>query len=374
VSKPTNEEFLRTWSEIDPGALRHNLKVAREFSGGREIMAVVKADAYGHGLARIVKALAGEVTWFGVANVEEGLVVAANSGEKVLVLGPILPHERELAVDQGFVVVLSSWAEAEAFAQFGKPVSAHLAIDSGMGRMGCLESEVLDLVARIRDLEHVRLEGVATHFPSADEDEAYTREQIARIGELLGEIPDLSEVHLSNSAGLLGFAGEQPFATLMRPGLMLYGLSPLPALQDRLRPVMSLKSRVTLVRELPAGRGISYGRTFVTSKPVQVATVGAGYGDGYPRHLSNQGAEVLINGKRCPVLGRVTMDQIMVDVSGLDPLPGAGDEVVLIGEQERSGRPILATEIAEKAGTISWEILTGITQRVKRVEVWPESP
>ncbi|MEM1297159.1 MAG: alanine racemase, partial [Verrucomicrobiota bacterium] len=287
VSMSIHEEPLRTWAEIDLAALRHNLGVAREFAKGREIMAVVKADAYGHGLVRIVEAIAEDVAWFGVANVEEGCEVAAHSRGRVLVLGPILPQEREVAVEQKFVVTLSSWAEAEAFEKLGKPVSAHLAIDSGMGRMGCLENEAVDLVKRIQELKWVKLEGAATHFPSADEDIGYTLEQIARTRELLNEFPDLSEVHLSNSAGLLGFAEEQAFATLMRPGLLLYGVSPLPEFQSRLRPVLSLKSRVTLVRELPAGRGISYGRTFVTKEPTRVATIGVGYGDGYPRHLSS---------------------------------------------------------------------------------------
>lgn len=364
-----NEESLRTWAEIDLGALGHNLGIAQEFARGREIMAVVKANAYGHGLARIVKALAGEVSWFGVANVEEGCEVAAHAPGRVLVLGPILPHERKVAVEREFVVTLSTWDEAEEFEKLSRPVSAHLAIDSGMGRMGCLEDEAADLLRRIRGLQWVTLEGVATHFPSADEDPSFTLDQITRTRDLLRSFPELKEVHLSNSAGLLGFAEEQSFATLMRPGLLLYGLSPLPQFQNQLQPVLSLKSRVTLVRYLPAGRGISYGRTFVTKEPTRVATIGAGYGDGYPRRVSNEGAEVLIGGRRCPVLGRVTMDQIVADVSNLESVPCPGDEVVLIGKQGDVEKPILATEIAEKAGTISWEILTRMTQRVQRVVI-----
>ncbi len=367
-SKSTANLNLRTWAEIDLGALRHNLAVAREFARGREIMPVVKADAYGHGLAQVVEALAAEVSWFGVATVEEGLVVADRSAAKVFVLGPVLPGERTVAADRGFVVPVSSLEEAQAFDALKKPVEAHLAIDSGMGRMGCLEADAAELVSRIGAMKNLRLAGVATHFPSADEDAGFTRRQIARTGEILRDLPDFAEIHLSNSAGLLGFAADQPFATLMRPGLMLFGLSPLPEFQDRLRPVMSLKSRVTLVRDLPAGHGISYGSAYVTQQPTRVATVGIGYGDGYPRHLSGQDAEVLLGGRRCPILGRVTMDQIMVDVSGAGQSPQPGDEVVLMGRQGDE-TPILATEIAQKAGTIAWEILTGVTQRVHRVYV-----
>ncbi len=367
VSNSKNTDLLRTWAEIDLGALRYNLQLAKKLARGGEIMAVVKADAYGHGLVRVVETLADEVRWFGVANVVEGLEVAGHAPGKVFVLGPVLPHERETVARQGFVVAISSWEEALAFEAVGTSVKAHLAIDTGMGRMGCLECEAPELVRQIRGLRHVQLEGVATHFPSADEDPDFTDRQIEMMKHLVAELPDMAEIHLSNSAGLMGFVDSQSFVSLMRPGLMLYGLSPFPELQNQLRPVMSLKSRVTLVRELPAGRGVSYGSTFMTPHPTTVATVGIGYGDGYPRHLSNQGAEVLIGGQRCPLLGRVTMDQIVVDVSGLKSKPEAGDEVVLMGKQG-DAKPILATELASKAGTIAWEILTSITQRVCRVE------
>jgi alanine racemase len=360
---------LRTWAEIDLSALRHNLSVAKSYAGDREIMAVVKADAYGHGLAGVVAALADEVRWFGVANVSEGLEVAANAPGKVLVLGPVLPHERAIAAANGFVVTVSSFDEAMAFdtlaKELGIKATLHLTIDTGMGRMGCLESEAAAIAEAISGLANVRLDGIATHFPSADEDANFTRAQISMTEQLRQSLPETRHFHLSNSAGLLEFAELQKSATLMRPGLMLYGLSPLPKHQKELRPVLSLKSRVTLVRELPPNHGINYGRTFITERAMRVATIGIGYGDGYPRSISGSGADVLIHGQRCPLLGRVTMDQIVVDVSGLEKLPEPGEEAVLIGEQ--GDQQQLATELAEKAGTISWEILTGITRRVQRV-------
>ncbi len=363
-------EYLRSWAEVDLGALRHNLNVARQACGSQcALMAVVKADAYGHGLRRVAAALADQAEWIGVANVDEGLQVVDEGAQRVFVLGPVLPWEREVAVTGQFVVAISTLEEAQAFdalgQELGQDVEAHLVLDTGMGRMGCLEQEFASLLSACGKLPRLRVKGLATHFPSADEDAGFTRHQIAQMEKMVPSLPEDFAIHLSNSAGLLGFAQDQPFATIARPGLMLYGYAPLPEFQDAMRPVLSLKSRVTLVRHLPAGRSISYGRTMITERPATVATVGLGYGDGYPRHGSNQGAQVLVGGRRCPLLGRVTMDQVMVDVSGLESLPEVGDPVVLIGRQ--GTEQILATEVAEWARTISWEVLTGITRRVRRV-------
>ena len=216
------------------------------------------------------------------------------------------------------------------------------------------------VMAALDGLRNLEIEGIGSHLPSADEDPDFTRRQIAAFHEILDRIGGASRFkwrHLLNSAGLLGY--ERGLCNLARPGLMIYGVSPLPGFQHRLATVMTLKSRVTLLRTLPAGHGVSYGRQFVTVRPTRVATVGIGYGDGYPRHVSGKGAEVFIQGRRCPILGRVTMDQIMVDVT---EAPGVceGDEVEMFGPN------IPVTEIAEKAGTIAWEIFTGITPRVMR--------
>ncbi|MFT5411687.1 MAG: alanine racemase, partial [Verrucomicrobiales bacterium] len=210
--------------------------------------------------------------------------------------------------------------------------------------------------------------GVASHYPSADVDEAYTREQLGRFLERV-EAAELAPrwVHIANSAGVLGFPSDA--TNLVRAGLMLYGSSPLTEHQEKLHPALAWKSRISLVRDLPPGSSVSYGRTFATDRVpfTRVATVSVGYGDGYQRALSGKGAEVLIRGQRCPLLGRVTMDQIMVDVTGLGDVVGAGDEVVLIGEQ--GAESILAVEVAHKAGTIAWEVFTSISQRVSRVYV-----
>ena len=368
----TGTEKLRTWAKIDLAALAGNARACVRIAGKKaRLMAVVKADGYGHGITEVASALASlpEVWGFGVANLEEAQTIAAAIGKQqtVLILGPVLPAERGAAVAGGFAVEVSSEDEARAFSEIGercdRSVAVHVTVDTGMGRMGVLPAEFSDLVKCIRGLDGLSLDGVATHFPSADEDEGFTRKQIAEFRAMVAsaDLPSSVLVHAANSAGVLAFSESLDFTQLIRGGLALYGVAPVAPHSDELKPVLSLTSRVTLVRDLPADHGISYGRTFVTDRPTTVATVGIGYGDGYPRGLSGNGADVLIDGHRCPLLGRVTMDQIMVDASALETRPQPGDEAVLIGGD------IGTAEIAEKAGTIPWEILTGITQRVTRV-------
>lgn len=367
---------LRCWAEIDLPALRHNARACLALAGGRcGILAVVKADAYGHGLERVVTALADEVDWFGVANLREAERArhAAGAEVPVLILSPVLPSGRERVVSGRFSASVSSVEEVDAFAAIGErlgiPARLHASADTGMGRMGALPADFPGVVGRVLDSSHCELEGVQTHFPSADEEPDFTRGQIETFATLVDglELPESCLVHIGNSAGLLGFQERTPFATLVRPGLSLYGISPLPGKGANLAPALSLKTRVSLVRDLPAGVSISYGRTFVTDRPTRAATLAVGYGDGYPRHLSGKGTDVLIHGTRCPLLGRVTMDQVVVDVSGVEDPIAPGDEVVLIGRQGEEEIPTV--ELAEKAGTIPWEILTGITSRVERVSV-----
>lgn len=371
---------FRSWAEIDTGALCHNAgALAQASPPGVGLIAIVKAGAYGHGAGIVAPALAGRVAGYGVANLAEARELAALphvGGVPILILSPVLPHERAGAVAGGFEVSVSTVAEAEAFAAAaaggGRPARVHAVADTGMGRMGARPDEFAGLVGRIRDLARggaIELAGVATHLPSADEEEAFTHRQIADFRDLVQALrlgPEVA-VHLANSAGTLGYREEMDFVTHVRPGLALYGVSPLPAHQSALRPVLTWKTRLSLVRDLPTGATISYGRTRTLDRPSRVATLATGYADGYPRHLSGRGAEVLIGGSRCPVLGRVTMDQIVVDVTDVPGRPEAGEEAVLIGRQ--GGGTIAVDEMAEKAGTIVWEILTGIGPRVVRVAV-----
>ncbi len=355
----------RAWAEIDLGALKRNLAVARVAFGG-QLMAVVKAGAYGHGLEEIARALATEgIVFFGVANVGEARRIRQAGVEtRIYLLGATWSEEREEIVARDWTPCISSLDEAEQFDRLaalrGKRLKVHLAVDTGMGRGGFVADHLPEILAQLELLENLEIEGIGSHLPSADEDEEFTRKQFARfhgIIEDLGGCGRFKWMHLSNSAGLLAY--PQGECNLSRPGLMLYGVSPLPDFQGKLTTVMTLKSRVTLVRTLPAGHGISYGRQFMTTKPTRVATVGIGYGDGYPRHVSGKGANVWIRGRRLPILGRITMDQMMVDVTGAEDVR-EGDEVEMFGAN------IPVAEIAEKAETIVWEIFTGITPRVLR--------
>lgn len=364
-----SRDLDRCWAEIDLAALRHNAGVARERVGASvELMAVVKANAYGHGLPQIAAALAEEADLFGVATFDEAIEVRANTPDRpIVILGPSLPAEREAVAKHDFIASVSSYEEAEQFNRIAGARSAelNLVIDTGMGRMGVQENEALAVAKRIAQLRHVALHSISTHLPVADEDEAFTRDELARFSQLVAalrrEVPGRYKVHALLSAGILGFA-ETPF-DIVRAGLVLYGASPLARAQSLLKPVMTLKARVALVRDVPQGATISYGRTFTTPRRMRIATISAGYADGYPRALSNRGASVLIGGRRCAVLGRVTMDMIMADVSEVNVT--VGDEVVLIGRQ--ADEEVSAAELAQRAGTIAWEIFTGIGTRVRRV-------
>lgn len=358
----------RAWAEIDTSHLLSNLAVSREISGCA-IMAVVKAGAYGHGLENLARIFekAG-VEFLGVANIGEARRIReAGVATPIYLLGATWEQEREEIVARNVTPCISTIAEANDFNEIAKrrgvKLAVHLAIDTGMGRGGFLPSKIPYHIAALRALECLELEGIASHLSSADEDEDFTNQQI-RIFEdtvaKLGGAEAFKWRHLSNSSGILAF--PTGCCNLARPGLMLYGISPIPAMQNRLSNVMSLKSRITLIRTVPAGHCVSYGRSFITTRPTRLATVGIGYGDGYPRHVSGKGAEVLIRGQRYPILGRVTMDQVMVGLPD-DCDAGSGDEVELFGAN------ISANVVAGLADTIVWEIFTGITPRVQRVYV-----
>jgi len=356
----------RTWAEIDLSALKHNLNVAREVSGQR-VMAVLKAGAYGHDIKRIGAALDdSDLAFFGVASVIEARkLTAIGCKTRIYLLGPTLSVEREEIVANRWTPCVSSIAEAEHFNQLnqgGTPLPVHITVDTGMGRGGFLLSNLSDGLKNVLTLENIVVEGIGSHLPSADEDRAFTLSQFEVFAQAVSEARESNNhtfdyIHLSNSAGLLDY--DSTVTNLVRPGLMLYGISPIETYQAKLQPVLTLKSRISIIRNLPQGHGISYGRSTILKRDSRVATIGIGYGDGYPRSVSHQGAEVWIRGQRCPILGRVTMDQTIVDVTDLTEAQD-GDEVELFGKH------ILATEVAEKAGTIAWEIFTRITPRVTK--------
>jgi alanine racemase len=332
-------------------------------------MGVVKANAYGHGVGPVAQALVGHVDMYGVATVSEAEELRGHLPDApIFILGPALPDERARVVAARFVPAVSTIEEARDYAALAgaEPLAVHLKIDTGMGRIGILEEHAVEVAREILALRGLNVTGLASHLPVADEDDAFTRDELARFHRVVRKLREAGVahpvVHVENSAGIIAYPAQA--GDMVRAGLMLYGSAPIPSFQPRLRAVMTWKTRITLVRDMPAGHGISYGRTFMTPKPMRIATLAVGYADGYQRHLSNRGAEVLIGGRRCPVLGRVTMDQILADVSAL-PQVAVGDEVVLMGRQD--SEEIFAAELAEKSGTIAWEIFTGVGRRVERV-------
>lgn len=370
---PADNLRHRCWLEIDLDAIAHNADVLREH-GGMELLAIVKANAYGHGAAAVARVLGDRAVLLGVANLHEAEdVEGTRTTAPIVLLGACLPEEREPALRDGLQICISSIEEAaewNALAErLGTTAHAHVIVDTGMGRMGFPEETwTADELRRLLSFAHIRWEGLASHLPSADEDEAFTIAQIERfrnvvaIAHAAGLRPRW--IHLGNSAGLLGFSQTADFCNLVRPGLALYGVSPQPQHAGLLKPALTWKTRIILVRELPEGHGISYGRTEKLKRNSRIATLACGYADGYPRQVSGKGASVLIHGRRCPVLGRVTMDQIMVDVTDVAEEVGVGDEVVLLGKQQDGEIPV--NELAAQAGTIPWHIFTGITARVER--------
>jgi alanine racemase len=358
-------ESLRTWAEVDLSALRANLSFVRQRIGPSPcILAVVKANGYGHGARETVQTLAGEKTIFGVANLHEAAEIRASSnGRDVMLLGPCLPGERRDAVKANHIVTVSSANEAKAFSAFGN-ARINFKIDTGMGRVGCWKDAAISEFQSLQCILGIEIHSISTHLPSADEDTAFTTDQLnafTKLAQTLRVIAPNAKLHSLNSAGILTlpeFAGD-----IVRPGLMLYGSSPIPELHPALRPALAWKARIVLLKDLPAGAGVSYGRTYISSTPIRAAVLPVGYADGFPRQASGNGCGVLINGKRCELIGRVTMDQIIVDVTAL-PDVQVGDVATLIGCDGTAS--IDAQELAMLSGTIAWDILTGIGRRVER--------
>ena len=351
---------VRCWVEIDLSAIRHNARVVRDkFGAGPGILAVVKANAYGHGSPQVAATLADLVDLFGVASLEEAQPLAERQRD-VLLLSPSAPGERAEVVARRYIATVSSAAEAANFA--GGRVN--FKIDTGMGRIGCPERLALDEADAIQRLKTVEVHSISTHLPVADEDADYTRLQLNRFAVLTSKLRALvpnAKMHALNSAGILGFPSHAH--DLVRPGLMLYGSAYPSEFQTLLRPALTWKARILLIREVGPNQSVSYGRTFITPHAMRIATLAVGYADGFPRQVSGRGAHVLVGGKRCLILGRVTMDQILADVTSL-PEINVGDEAILIGDQ--GGESILARELADQADTISWDIFTGIGNRAHR--------
>lgn len=366
-----------TYIEVDLDAIAHNVRALKAHIGPRvTLIAVVKANAYGHGAVEVARtALQHGAGWLAVARTEEGIALRqAGINAPILVMNYTLPETIEAALEHGLTLTVTEPESAQRISatarRLGRSIGVHIKVDTGMGRFGLLPDEVLPFVQHMTALPGVHVEGLYTHFAVADlADKAYTRQQFrlfqdvrARL-EATGHRPLMC--HVANSAATLDL--PEMHLDAVRVGIALYGLRPssevAPAVP--LRPALALKSHVARVRTLPAGSSISYGRTFITPREMPVALVPVGYGDGYHRLLSNRGA-VLINGRRAPIIGRVCMDQLVVDVSTVGPV-SLNSEVVLIGQQGEER--ISAEEVASWAETINYEVTTGLLSRVPRLYV-----
>ncbi|MFO7604950.1 MAG: alanine racemase [Desulfurivibrionaceae bacterium] len=353
--------------EIDLGALRGNYRQIQAKVGGRvNVMAIVKSDAYGHGLVAVARALAGEGCGiFGVAEVDEGISLrgAGVAGEIVVLLG-ILPDSFAALIEFGLQTVVYDrevLADLSAYAvRHKRRVGVHLKVDTGMGRLGIPPDHLDDILDLLSDLPGIRLAGILSHFPRADDraDLGQALDQNRRFAEIAARVGNRCEAgsaHVANSAAILNLPNSH--FDMVRPGITLYGCYPFPAEQGdsglQLKQVMSFKTRVIQVKEVPAGYGISYGHTYRTTRPTRLAVLPVGYADGYLRRLTGR-AEVLIGGRRAPILGRICMNACLADITDLDRVK-AGEEAVIMGSQGRE--EITADEIAGWSETISYEIL-----------------
>jgi alanine racemase len=376
----TANVFRPVWAEVDLDAVRANVRALRALVAPATVCAVVKADGYGHGAVEVSRAaVEAGAACLAVALVEEGVQLReAGIDAPVLVLSEPVPAAAETVVAFRLTPVvytangIDALAKAAATSRVGQhaeeqPVDVHLKVDTGMHRVGCDPADAADLAAQVVGHAELRLAGVCTHLAVADEPaNAYTAEQLQTFEGVLAALRarDLPTgiVHAANTAGAIAVPAAR--YDMVRAGIGIYGLAPAPALEGAvdLVPALSVKARISHLQTLPAGARLSYGLRYETSAPTRVATVPIGYADGVPRELALRGGEVLIGGRRHPIAGTVTMDQLMVDVG--DAPVDVGDEVVLLGVQ--GSERITAAEWAERMDTIAYTIVCGVGPRVPR--------
>ena len=376
-------EGLLTWVQVDLKALANNYRQLRQLASRNMahslgIMPVIKADAYGHGLLQVARCLSAEgCAYFGVSNIAEGRTLReAGFKQTILVFESTLPDCAQQIIDYGLVPTVCTRLLAKAINECArrknKTVGVHVKVDTGMGRLGVEEKEAGDFVRQlVKDFPFLKLEGIYTHFPLADTDRDFTLAQMRRFRDIVLALQNkgitVPFIHAGNSMGMGDYKSE--IFNIARPGLMLYGLYPSVRLVDqvKLKPVMSVHSRVIFVKRIAKNQGVSYGHTFKAPKDMAIAVLPIGYSNGYLRSLSNKAA-VLIEGVKCPVLGRVTMDQIMVDITALhvqdiDSL--LGRKAVILGHQK--SQHVTADDLALWAGTINYEMICALGNLLPRV-------
>lgn len=363
---------------INLSRFQMNIKQLRSLlNPNTDFMAVVKANAYGHGAIKMAEqAVLAGAAWLGVALPEEGAQLRESGIElPILVLGDITPEQCKTTLQYNLIQGVPSIETArylnETAKQYGKKAKVHLKLDTGMGRIGFRTDEELHMIANeLPSMSEIQVEGVFTHFATADEaDSSYTREQIKSMDRMLLILREsgikVNWIHAANSAGVFQF--QDANYNLVRCGISIYGYYPSLYIKEQakieLSPVLQWESRIAYVKSICSGETVSYGRAYTANGNIRVATLPVGYADGYPRILSNK-SSVLVCGKRAPVIGRVCMDQLMIDITNI-PDANMGSEVVLIGEQ--GSEQITADELAHLSGTISYEILTSISDRVPKI-------
>lgn len=369
--------YLRCYVEISLEAIGHNIReVKKRLPEGVKLLGVVKANAYGHGAVPVASYLENQVDYFATATIEEAVELRGNGiSAPILILGYVSPSQYGDLVEYDITQTIDSYAQALALekeaARQNRKAKAHLAVDTGMTRIGFQVTEHdADEAAKIADLPHIELEGMFTHFSCADqEDKTYCSMQMEKYDKMTALLAERGVTiplrHICNSAGIMEFDDHR--FEMVRSGIITYGIYPSEEVKKErldLIPALSWKSHVIHVKEVGPGIGVSYGATYVTEKPMtRIATVSAGYADGYPRALSNQGC-VLIHGKKAPIIGRICMDQMMVDVTDI-PDVQVEDVVTLVGTD--GDETITIEEIANPAARFDYEMLCDISSRVTRV-------
>jgi len=365
--------YRPTWAEVNLNNLKYNFyQIKRLLDPKTKMMVVVKADAYGHGLIPVAKKLVScTADYLGVASIDEGIKLRENNIKlPILVLGLILEKDinpffryglTPTVCDKKLASILDNMA-----CRLRKPINVHVKVDTGMGRIGVLHEDAQKLIKYIHKFKYVNIEGLFTHFAFADMNRNFTQYQINLFSRLINKLKEsginIPLIHAANSMAVIGY--ENSHFNMVRPGLVIYGLYPKESLRIDLKPVLSLKTKVIYVKKLSRGQGISYGHDYITKRNTRIVTLPIGYGDGYPRNLSNL-APVLIKGKCFRISGRICMDQVMVDIG--DTSAKVGDEVVLIGKQGKN--KITVEELANLSNTIPYEIVCGLGSRIPRVYV-----
>ncbi len=368
-----NRLIGRAWAEIYLDRLANNFKLIKKTVGKKKIMAAIKADAYGHGAVEVAKTLQKlGVDMFGVASIEEGIELRfAGIRTKIVILSPIMDEQIDECMEYNLIPTISELAFFERLNKklmyYKKPILVHIEVDTGMTRTGFPYDKTLGALKRILGSPYIKIEGIFSHFPMADSDGAFSRKQIKKFSYLVARLNTMNIkpkfIHLANSSGI--FRYPQSHFNLVRPGISLYGLTSSPEVNYNVhfKPVMSLKSRIVNIHTVPRGTPISYGHTYRTNRKSRIATLSVGYGDGYPRMLSNN-ADVLCHGNRAKIVGTICMDLMMIDVTDI-PQAKLGDVVTLIGKDGKE--EIRAEDLARKCNTIVYEITTGIGPRVARI-------